>query len=114
VAEHWPWNISVVLARMYAMFFMGFALGAALAATEQDAVARRAFTLSSCGLGVLVVLASLQHRDRFADGLGTWLWFGGFGLVALVFAAAFVLFDARNSPAHPSDAPPDASLSAAE
>jgi hypothetical protein len=114
VAEHWPWNISVVLARVYAMFFLGFGLGAALAAGERDIDARRPITLSMSGLGVLVVLASLQHRDRFADGLGTWLWFGAFVAAALAFGISFVLFDIRRVPDGAAATTPDAALRPAE
>ena len=71
-------------------------------------------TLSACALGALVVLASLRHRDRFADGLGTWLWFGGFALAAVAFGLVFLLFDLRGRSPHADGPTPDASLRAAE
>ena len=110
VAEHWPWKISIVLARLYSMFFIGFAIGAALSALERDVAARRPFTFSSCGLGVLVVIASLRHRDRFVHGAGTWFWFGGFAFAALAFALVLLAVDARGPGASSADLAPDAPL----
>ncbi len=75
---------------MYGCFFLTFCIGAFFAARENSAAAVRNFLISSLGLALLVLLASVLHFDRFKPGPVTWVWFGFFGLAALVFALALL------------------------
>jgi hypothetical protein len=90
---HWPWKLAGILARVYAAIFIAFALGAALAALERRREAVRPFTLSALTLVVLIAVASLIHRDRFAPGAAPWIWALGLaiGIASLALASASVL-----------------------
>jgi hypothetical protein len=83
----WPWKLTVLLARVYAPFFLGFALGAFLACWERRPAAVRPFLVASFALPVLVLIGSLQHRDRFS-GSGEWVWFGALAVAIVAFAVA--------------------------
>jgi hypothetical protein len=87
----WPWPLTAVLARVYASFLLGFALGALLAARETRPAALRPFALASAALPLLVLVASVRHLDRFKHGVHEWLWFGIVGLLAVALAAALPL-----------------------
>ena len=91
MAALWPWNLQpVVAAQVYGCFFLTFALGALFAASEVEPRAVAAFILSSLTLGVLVLVVSTIHLDRFKPEPVTWLWFGAFGVATLAFAAALL------------------------
>jgi hypothetical protein len=90
-AEGWPWLLPVRLSQLYACFFLTFALGAFLTAREQRPIAMRNFTVASLALMVFVIAASLMHIPSFRPGLVTGIWFGGFLLGAIAFAAAWFL-----------------------
>jgi hypothetical protein len=83
----WPWALTTLLARVYAPFFLGFALGALLAAWERRAAVVLPLATASLTLMLLLLVASLQHRDRFT-GAGEWVWFAGLALGALAFGTA--------------------------
>jgi len=96
LAVVWPWSMTpVLLGQLYGCFFLSFAIGAALAAREESAVARRIFVLSSLALALCVLLASLLHLDRFRPNAASWVWFAAFGLIALAFAIASLLRPTR-------------------
>jgi hypothetical protein len=92
----WPWVLSPLLARVYGSFFLGFALGAVLAAREARPAAIRPFLAASLALVVLALVASLLHLDRFDGGPAAWLWFGGHGLAVAAFARALALVRLRD------------------
>jgi hypothetical protein len=90
-AAYWPWNLSPVVAgQLYGCFFLTFSIGAFFAAREDSSHAVSDFLTSSLGLALLVLLASVLHVDRFKPGPVTWLWFGFFGLAAIVFGLALL------------------------
>jgi hypothetical protein len=90
-AAYWPWNLSPVVAgQLYGCFFLTFCIGAFFAAREDSAAAVRNFLISSLGLALVVLLASVLHFDRFKPGPVTWVWFGFFGLAAVVFGLALL------------------------
>jgi len=75
---------------LYGCFFLTFCIGAFFAARENSAAAVRNFLISSLGLALLVLLASVLHFDRFKPEPVTWIWFGFFGLAAVAFGLALV------------------------
>jgi hypothetical protein len=87
-ADLWPWTLTDVLARVYACFFLGFALGGLLAAGETRVAAIRPFAVASAALALFVLIGSAQHLDRFKHGIREWLWLGTFGLLGVLFVAA--------------------------
>jgi hypothetical protein len=77
----WPWALTPILAQVYSVFFLVFALGAWLASRSDPAAGRISVTANLVML--LVVLAvSLVHLDRFAAGPRAAVWFGLFAVAA--------------------------------
>jgi hypothetical protein len=87
-ADLWPWTLTDVLARVYACFLLGFALGALLAARECRTTAVRPFAIASAALALFVLIGSARHLDLFEHGLREWVWFGTCGLLGVLFIAA--------------------------
>jgi hypothetical protein len=88
----WPWKLTVILARLYGAFFLAYGVVAALAAWEAHLPALRAFVISSFLLMTLSMLAVLPHRARFTSEAAQLVWFGGFGLGALLLAVPLVTY----------------------
>jgi hypothetical protein len=88
-----------VLARVYACFFLGFALGGLLAAGETRVAALRPFALASVALALFVLIGSLRERDRFTSGVREGGWVGIFGLLGILGVAALL---ALMRPDHPT------------
>lgn len=84
--EHWPWGMTVILSRLYGTFFLTFAVGAAIAAWETWMPANRIFVISSFLLKLLSMAAALPHLERFTSTQAKVIWFGGFGIGALLMA----------------------------
>lgn len=84
----WPWAVSPLLARVYAAFFLAFAVGALLAAFERRPAAIRPLVAGSVVLLVSTATTSLIHLARFDPGLSRWLWFAlhAVGIVLLATA----------------------------
>src|SRR3954451_2209202 len=85
VLAAWPWAISRLLARVYAAFFLAFAVGALLAAYERRRQAVLAFLAGSLAMVVFTLTTTLLHLDRFSSGAALAGWVG----VHLVGLAAF-------------------------
>lgn len=86
-AKLWPWTINDLLARIYACFLLGFALGALLAAWEKRVLAIRPFAIASAAMPLFVIIASVRYLDLLRHGLREWTWFGTFSLLGLLFVA---------------------------
>jgi hypothetical protein len=95
VLAAWPWTVTRLLARVYAAFFLAFALGAALAAHERRPAAVRPFLVGSLALLAFSLGVSLRHLDRFHDGPGPWLWFTVHLLGLALFAVALARLGRR-------------------
>ncbi len=87
----WPWRLTTPLARTYACLFIGFGLGAALAAREARPAAIRPIAISAASLPIFVLIGSVQHLDLFKHGVHEWLWFGIVGMLAIALTAAVPL-----------------------
>jgi peptidoglycan/LPS O-acetylase OafA/YrhL len=85
VLAAWPWAISRLLARVYAAFFLAFAVGALLAAYERRPRAVQALLAGSLALLVFTLTTTLLHLDRFSSGPALGIWFA----VHLAGLAAF-------------------------
>jgi hypothetical protein len=86
----WPWTLTVILARLYGAFFLAYGIAAAMATWEAYLPALRPFVMSSWLLMVLSALSVLPHRARFSSGAAQVVWFGGFGLGALLLAVPLI------------------------
>lgn len=74
VLAAWPWAIDRLLARVYAAFFLAFAVGALLAAYERRPRAVQAFLTGSLALLIFTLTTTLLHLDRFSSGPALALW----------------------------------------
>jgi hypothetical protein len=103
----WPWTLTPILSRVYAAFFLAFAIGAALAAWERRIAAVRPLILGSLALLVVSLVASLVHLSKFDHGPGRWLWFAGhcLGVALFAFALATLRQRARGADALPGATP---------
>ena len=86
----WPWALPPILGQVYSIYFLTFAVGALLSAAEARWVGIWIYCAANLGLLVLVIIVSLLHRERFASGPSTWIWFAlctlglvGFGRLLL-------------------------------
>jgi hypothetical protein len=82
----WPWSLTPILAQVYSVFFLVFALGAWLAAWDARPEAGRISVAANLVMLVLVLTVSVANLDRFAAGPRTAVWFGLFGAAAAVLA----------------------------
>ena len=83
----WPWKITPVLAHMYSAPFLSYGLGALYATRQQTWPEVRLVVYLTLTFSVLVLVGSMLHQQLFKLGTpSAWLWFGGFGLAALVLA----------------------------
>lgn len=89
----WPWTITPLLARVYAAFFLAFAVGAALSAVERRPAALAPFLAGSTALVLSTLTTSLLHLDRFDGSPATWVWFGlhALALGAFLYGLATIL-----------------------
>ena len=83
----WPWKISPVLAHMYSAPFLSYGLGTLYAARQQTWPEVRLVVYLTLTFALLVLVGSSLHQQLFKFGTASaWLWFGGFGLAALILA----------------------------
>jgi hypothetical protein len=85
----WPWNLTPILAQVYSVFFLTFAIGALLCARDPRPEAGRIFVDANIVMLVLILAVSVAYAERFRPGVSTWLWYGLWGgaLLAMVVAA---------------------------
>lgn len=93
MVDAWPWALTPLLARVYASFFLAFALGAALAAFDRRPAAIRPFLTGSLALLSTTLLVSLVHLSKFDHGPGRWLWFLAHAVGIALFALALATLD---------------------
>lgn len=92
----WPWMLPPILAQVYSIFFLTFAVGGFLAAREPRWAGVRVYVQANLGMLLIIITVSLLHFGRFKPGLPTWSWF------ALCLAGVIVLVAA--SLRHPDQA----------
>lgn len=86
----WPWGLTRTLSRVYAAFFLAFAVGAVLAAGERRVAAVRPFLIGSIALLVATLGATLVHPARIDHGLSRWLWFGAHAVGIAILALGLI------------------------
>src|SRR5207248_11536791 len=85
----WPWAITPLLTQMYSAPFLSYGVGSLYAARQRTYAEVRLFLIGTCVFAAGVLAASAVHLSLFSsERMATWLWFGGFGLAALVLAIA--------------------------
>ena len=75
----WPWNISRLLAQIYAAPFLAYGVSSVMIGRLQSWPEVRVVVTATFVFALGVLLASVIHRQLFTlAALATWLWFGGF------------------------------------
>jgi hypothetical protein len=88
----WPWAITSLLAQLYGAPILAYGLGSLYAARQRTFVEVEIFLLATCVLAIGVLLASALHLALFtAASAATWVWFLGFGVMAVTQAVALAL-----------------------
>jgi hypothetical protein len=89
-AQLWPWTLPAILGQVYSIFFLTFALGGLLAATEPRWEGVWVYLSANLVMLLLIIAVSLYHADRFKAGPSTWLWYGLCLAGTLAFATALI------------------------
>jgi hypothetical protein len=103
----WPWALTPVLSQVYGSFFLAFAVGGAVAIRVSRPVTTRNLAAALLAMTSLVLLASLLHVERFKPEPVSWLWFGAFGVGAVVFGFGLLRSLGRTGAAGPVGARTD-------
>jgi hypothetical protein len=97
VAHGWPWGITPLLGRVYASFFLAFAVGCTLAVGERRSAALLPFTVAALTLFVGSAAVSLYHHSRFHASAQTTAWVVVHVVGVVAFTAALAVL-ARPAP----------------
>jgi hypothetical protein len=89
-AQLWPWTLPAILGQVYSIFFLTFALGGLLAATEPRLEGVWVYLSANLVMLLLIIAVSLYHADRFKAGPSTWLWYGLCLAGIMAFAMALI------------------------
>jgi hypothetical protein len=89
-AALWPWALPPILAQVYSIFFLTFALGGVLAAREPRWRGVWVYVCANLAMLLLVIAVSLVHAERFKPGPSTWLWYAICAGAAVGFAVALL------------------------
>jgi hypothetical protein len=91
----WPWTLPPILAHTYSVFFLTFALGAALVMREPRWEGARVYVQANLGMLLLIIGVSLWHLDRFKPGLPIWAWYALCAAGVVAFGAAWLRHPGR-------------------
>lgn len=86
----WPWHLTPILAQVYSVFFLTFAIGGLLCARDPRPEAARIFVWATIVMLVLVLAVSVGNADRFRPDVSTWLWYVLWGGALLAMVAAIL------------------------
>jgi hypothetical protein len=81
----WPWKITYMLAQIYSGPIVAYGIGSIMLSRQRTMSEVRIVTLGIFVLAIGALVASIIHRALFTlSNPATWIWFGGFILIALV------------------------------
>lgn len=87
----WPWKITRMLAQIYSGPFLAYGLGSVMLSRQRNWSEVRIVALGFLVLAIGVLAASIIHRSLFSpSNPATWIWFGGFSVIALVLGTMMV------------------------
>jgi hypothetical protein len=87
----WPWNITRMLAQIYAGPFLAYGLGCLMLRRQRTWREVRIVAIAFLILSIGVIIASVFHRSLFStSNPSTWIWFAGFALASL-FLGSIIL-----------------------
>jgi hypothetical protein len=101
--RHWPWGLTPILAQVYSVFFLTFAIGGFLVARDPRAEAAWIYLTANLTTVLLVIAVSMAYPERFRPGPPTLSWYAVWGVAAVTLTAALVLtvVSLRRRPAIP-------------
>jgi len=86
--RHWPWGLTPILAQVYSVFFLTFAIGGWLVARDPRPAAAWVYLTANLTTVLLVIGVSAAYPERFKPGLPTWSWYAVWSAAAIALAAA--------------------------
>lgn len=91
----WPWKVDRMLVQIYSGPFLSFGIGSLLLSRQQTWSQVRIGVTGILLLAVGVLVASTMHLALFTvNNPSTFVWFGGFALVAIILGA--IILRGRN------------------
>ncbi len=84
----WPWGLTPILAQVYSVFFLTFALGGALVARDPRPAAAWVYLTANLSTVLIVLAVSAAYPERFKAGLPTWSWYAVWIAAAIALTAA--------------------------
>jgi hypothetical protein len=95
--RHWPWGLTTILAQVYSVFFLAFALGGWLVARDPRRETAWIYLTASLVAVLLIIGVSLAYPERFKPGLPTWTWYAAWVVAAGMLGATLATI--RRAPA---------------
>jgi hypothetical protein len=89
--RHWPWGLTPILAQIYSIFFLTFALGGWLVARRPRAEAAWIYLTANLTVILLVIAVSAAYPERFRPGTPTWTWYTVWVAAACALAVALAV-----------------------
>jgi hypothetical protein len=103
LADFWPWPIDAFHGRLYSAIFLTLAVAAVTVSRVAAPVELMLVGMTQLTLGFFsilgLVLADVSENAVEWSALGTWVWVGGFGVLAVAGAALTTQARAAPSPA---------------
>lgn len=94
----WPWKITRMLAQIYSGPFLAFGICSIMTGRQQTWLEVRILALGVFVLAIGVLTASIIHRALFSmSNPATWVWFGGFAIMALALGVMLPNISAGDS-----------------
>jgi hypothetical protein len=96
----WPWGLTAILAQVYSVFFLTFALGGWLVARDPRPDAAWVYLTANLSTVLIVLGVSMAYPERFKAGPPTVIWYvlWGAGALALAVALAMTVLALRRTP----------------
>ncbi|HKD97350.1 MAG TPA: hypothetical protein VKB69_07055 [Micromonosporaceae bacterium] len=72
---HWPWHLTSILSQVYSVFFLVFAFGGILAASDPRTEAIWIYLAANLAMVVIVLAVSVLYPEPFKSGTPTVAWY---------------------------------------
>ena len=87
----WPWEVTPVLAQMYSGPFLSYGLGSVIFSRQDKWLGIRAIVPGMFAFTATTVIVSFTHMNLFSlTELADLLWFGSFGIAAVILGVLTV------------------------
>jgi hypothetical protein len=93
--RQWPWGLTPILAQVYSVFFLTFALGGWLVARDPRPEAAWIYLTANLATVLLVIGVSTAYPERFKPGPPTWTWYATWVAAACVLVATLAALRRR-------------------